>query len=1050
LGRYNPHLPKILGQEWVPIREQPLTLTPRVNLLEVGHGFTVTSNQTIQTARFYVQDWPPDQATSQVILASVYRQGAAELTGPIQSVVIPCSLGTASSASAYVLSGSATTIAAALFSPSDNAYVIVNTSFTPSFDLRFDTESYLPQLIGKRILGIDFLYTYLEDEAGEGDLSTDLYMGITGNFTVITEGLAPTNTDVFGTGTVIGRQTVGEIDYFWNAPSFGVEVLPWTPNRLRTFDNGSGLTARFLQLSVGANPPTANQSIWFGYAALEVFFCEEQRILFGGRTYGSGTRNYVLGANQITMRDLSDAANPVLAPGAYDLVIASADLATREDSIYPELNQVQQLYGLPTHPAMRLIRPFPLSSSVGDTFTKEETHLLPQVSLHTSGGPLTEVHVYGRQAAAQVYGTVTATQEIYDVPAEGAASYPWVRYYARRFGNTTVPLKLGTTSAPISGSSVEVTPTEFDELDEIVDGWKEVTLRFDTAPSMGAGTIPQWQWSAPGELVGSRWEVLGAYAPALSGAPYYPFNRVPSPHQLSIATYGMPVSGANVNLGWVPQYAPPVSATVDDQTADATLIFAQDLPMITGFSSSLEEQEMVGIGLDCGLDPCCIPTAIDYVTLTWDPPVNSGVGNDDFERVEAAGGWGTATEGGAYTLVGTATDYSVDETGLVTFSANNSSRMAYLSTGSINFDIQAEVTFVDSIASGDLRAGLAGRVTDINNNYVATIDVSSTGSAVLTIEERVGGSFANLAQSTIGGLSGGDGATLMIRFVGYGTFLKAKVWHPDDEEPATWLLEVTDASLLTGGGAGVFTRDNSAVTGHRVAYDNLIIKPPSYWFGHYELQRMDTVTTDWQTIMKATDSAVLTFNDYEARVGILSSYRIRAVDVYDFAGPWSSTVTATVPEPGVTIGCTGGHVLIFTSNEEQDGSVNLAYSSVWEAGQGVEETFAFPESQFVQLQAVYNRDYFTAFRPTERGGEQFSRTVLVQAAAIAPETLADFTGLRDMAWANTSYICVRDEDGNRWFATVLVPGGRVLRDRRLYMAPVEIIEVTDTPSEVDP
>ena len=116
----------------------------------------------------------------------------------------------------------------------------------------------------------------------------------------------------------------------------------------------------------------------------------------------------------------------------------------------------------------------------------------------------------------------------------------------------------------------------------------------------------------------------------------------------------------------------------------------------------------------------------------------------------------------------------------------------------------------------------------------------------------------------------------------------------------------------------------------------------------------------------------------------------------------------------------------------------------------MEESFAFPESQFVQLQAMYNRDYFTAFRPTERGGEQFSRTLLVQAAAIAPETLGDFTSLRDMAWADTSYICVRDEDGNRWFATILVPGGRVLRDRRLYMAPVEIIEVTDTPSEVNP
>jgi hypothetical protein len=150
----------------------------------------------------------------------------------------------------------------------------------------------------------------------------------------------------------------------------------------------------------------------------------------------------------------------------------------------------------------------------------------------------------------------------------------------------------------------------------------------------------------------------------------------------------------------------------------------------------------------------------------------------------------------------------------------------------------------------------------------------------------------------------------------------------------------------------------------------------------------------------------------------------------------------------VEIGCEGGHLLVFSSNERQDGSSNLAYSSVWE-GQ-VSEDFVFAEADFTQLQAMYGRNFFTAFRPSERGGERFTRTVLVQAAAIAPETLGDFTSLRDMAWEDTSYVCVRDEDGNRWFATVLVPGGRVQLYRRLYMAPVEIIEVTDTPSEVDP
>lgn len=1049
MGNYNPHVPQILGQEWVPILEQPLTLTPRVNLVEVGHTFTLDTNRTITTARFYLHDWPPDLATSQVVLAGVYRQGGEDLTGPIQSVVIPCSLGTASGGTVS-LSGSAPNIAAALFSPSDNAYVIVNTGSTPSIALRFDTESYLPQLIGKRILGIDFLYTYIEDEAGGDALSTDLFMGSGGNFVIVTEGLVATNTSALGTGVKIGRQAVGEVDFYWQAPTVNVEVLPWSPNRLRAFDNGSGLTERTLTLSVSGNPPTASQAIWYGYAAIEVFFCEEQRILYGGRVYGSGSSNYVQGANQITMRDLTDAANPVLSAGNYCLVLASAELPPRGDSIYPELNQARELYALPPHQPVRVIRPFPLNASIGKSFTTEETTLQPQLSLHTSTGPLTEVHVYGRQAVAQVYGNVVATQEIYDSPAGGTKSYPWVRYYARRFGETTVPLKLSTTSPAISGSSVDITPAEFDELTEIVDGWKEITLRFDNAPSMGTGTNPQWRWSATGEFVGNRWEVLGAYAPALSGAPFYPFNRVPSPHQLSLATYGAPASGSVINLGWLPQYAPPVSAVTDDETADAALMFAGDLPTITGFGVSTENQTVVGIGLDCGLDPCCIPSEIAYNRISWGLPANTGVGSDDFERTVAAGGWGDADIGGTYDVTAPDNAWSVNGThGVLTTNSVGVPLAALLDIGAVNFDITADITFDQLPTTNLFRAGVAGRgENSLNNIYYAQIRVNPTPLVSLNIDKRVGGVESTLGALTVPTLSVGPGTTMTIRFMGYGSSFKAKVWRQGDEEPVSWMLEVTDTTITTGDWAGFMATDEMAVTGHSFQVDNLRIGPPMYYTSYNELQRMDTVETEWQTIMKATSLAITSFNDYEARVGIESSYRIRAVDVYDFPGPWSSTVTATIPEPGVTIGCEGGHLLIFTSNEEQDGSINLAYSSVWE-GQ-VEESFSFPEARFTELQAMYNRDYFVAFRPTERGGEQFSRTVLVQAAAISPETLADFTSLRDMAWADVPYICVRDEDGNRWFATVLVPSGRVVRGRNIYMAPVEIIEVTDTPSEVDP
>lgn len=716
-------------------------------------------------------------------------------------------------------------------------------------------------------------------------------------------------------------------------------------------------------------------------------------------------------------------------------------------SLYYKINMLRQLYELRSHRGVQIDRW--IYASPDQQPVEAQSMLIPQLSLHTTGGTVLDTHVYGRQAAAQVYGNVTATQEILDSAAGSAQQFPWVRYYARRFGDTTVPLKLDSPTITGSGLSVQITPSEFDALDEIVDGWKEVTLRFDTPPTMGAGTSPQWRWSATGEIAGNRWEVLGAYAPALSGTPGNFTTAVPTPNQLSLATYGAPVSGANENLGWVPGYAPMVSATTDDQTADAVLMFARDFPVITGFSASVEDQQVVGIGLDCGLDPCCVPTEIQYNLITWGLPVNTGYGSDTFSRTVAPNEWGTAESGQAWNESSTVnTTWEVaDGQGVITVTTATS-RYNLIDVGGPDQDVRGTVIISTPVISSQIRAGLMLRATDSDNGYMVRITMTSSAVS-LDVLTRIAGTDATLASVNIPALGSSSTVPFIIRAQIVGNRIVAKVWASVQDEPG-WLIDITDNSITTGDNAGILVRELGGNTTVVYYWDDFSVGPPDIYFGSYELQRMDTVTTTWQTIMSATSPLVTGFSDYEARVGIMSSYRIRAVDLYDFPGPWSTEVTATIPAPGVTIGCDDGHLLIFTSNEEQDGSLNLAYSSVWEQGRTVEEGFLFPESQFVQLQALYNRDFFLAFRPQERGGEQFSRTVLVQAAAISPETLADFTSLRDMAWADVPYICVRDEDGNRWFATVLVPSGRVLRDRRLYLAPVEVIEVTSTPSEVDP
>jgi hypothetical protein len=556
--------------------------------------------------------------------------------------------------------------------------------------------------------------------------------------------------------------------------------------------------------------------------------------------------------NAIALRDVSFNTDPILPAAAYLPTLSfvspgTIDFGVAINGQFPKINANRELYTIPSHLPTQVNVPFPLEERIGSVFSSEYTHILPQLTLHASGGTLTEPHVYGRQAAAQVYGANTATQEIYDDISGVNAVYPQVRYYARRFGDTTIPLTLTGVGA-FAGSTTSITVADFDALAEILDGWREVTLRFATPPTMGAAAgSPAWTWSAVGETSGNRWEVLAASAPAISGIPGNLYNLVPAPNQLGTGTY-QPPAGDTVELTWMPQgiASPWVTGATVDAATDAVLIFSQDPPIVTGVGLTAQIQVVTGFALDCGTLPCCIPTGVAYQRVSW----------------------------------------------------------------------------------------------------------SAT-------------------------------------------------------------------SLPTTG------------------------------FGAYELQRFDSLGTDFETIMLATDPTLVAFNDFEARVGITSVYRIRALNVLNFAGQWSAMVSGAPPTPGITGGCADSTgALVFTSNADQTGANNAAYVMQWD-GAPVED-FDLPEGDMVTYQPMYGRDGSVAFHGTERGLETFDRTVLLHAAAIDPVRLADADTIRDLAWADLPYVCVRDDIGDRWFSSVRVPTLNARMDRTKYMARIEIVETTRTPYPVDP
>lgn len=828
MANYTPDSPYVLGEEWVPIKTDPYTIGITE---EKGTSFNLSAASTIVTGRFYVSDpavdpTPDVSAVAPIYLSSImaiYPKGKEDQTGPMRTVTVPCNGG---SLSGDLVFSVASSVAQALARTGDFRRIESNTS-TPTaagtLAMNFAFSDY-PELTGKRIVQLEFLHT-IRPEAGFNPDAFQLYQSFDPALSSITIVDTPTLMSTIGVNySSVPSVVMPRFNIHWGtfAESGGndfSELYPWTYPMLQKFDANTVTNRQTFELTYAmplTDGITPSISFSIDYAAIRVTYCEEQRLAYGGTSY-----TLLANSNTLTLRPPSMASGGVLLPaGNYTVTVDGQGVQT-------DLFALKELYAMQDQPGITINR----TTSVGSAFTSEQTDQILQLSLHTASAAVTGVHGYGTQVNAQVYAGVPARQEIVS-RANGTKNYPWARFYARRFGDTSQPLTLRHSTFTTITASISV--TGFDALPEIVDGWKEVTLQFSSpTPSFnGAAGLETYEWVS-NELAGSRWEVLGTSAYVKLGT--FPLTQITGAQALDETTYG----GSSANLTW---------NGFNDTTSDGVLMFAQEMPAVSGLSVSTASLAVTGVGLDCGVPPECVPTGISYNNITW-----------------------TAL-----------------------------------------------------------------------------------------------------------------GASSM----------------------------------------------------------------PASGFGYYELQRYDAIDAEWNTILNANSPLVTGFHDYEARIGIQSKYRIRFQHRLLFPSAWSSEVTSTIAAPGVAGSQVSNSAVVFTTNEVQSGNSSLAYTLIWNSTP--DEEFTFIEAGTVQLQKMYLRDFQVAFRPLERGGERFQRTILVQGAAVPSGLIRDgFKSLRDLAWEEVSYVCVRNELGDRWYATVLVPSGNVLRNRRLYMAQVDIIEVTDTPSIVN-
>jgi PKD repeat protein len=208
---------------------------------------------------------------------------------------------------------------------------------------------------------------------------------------------------------------------------------------------------------------------------------------------------------------------------------------------------------------------------------------------------------------------------------------------------------------------------------------------------------------------------------------------------------------------------------------------------------------------------------------------------DTFTRT-VANGLGNAELGGAYTLSGTASNFSVSGGRGRMANAIGGTRAAYLNAVSrTDIDFLTDVSLDVASNGGGAYVSVIGRRIVNGTDYRVKLRYMSNGTVIVYLARTVASVETILSSITVPSLTVIPGDTLRVRFMLTGTAtttVRAKVWRQGAVEPANWLLsanDVTPAALQAPGGVGVmlYVSGSWVGTAPTLSFDNLDIGPPA-------------------------------------------------------------------------------------------------------------------------------------------------------------------------------------------------------------------------------
>ena len=208
----------------------------------------------------------------------------------------------------------------------------------------------------------------------------------------------------------------------------------------------------------------------------------------------------------------------------------------------------------------------------------------------------------------------------------------------------------------------------------------------------------------------------------------------------------------------------------------------------------------------------------DSVTKTVTPPGPAPFASDGFGRTVTSG-WGNADVGGAWTLSGSAANYSVSPGAGLMKPAIGATLTGFLgSTSSDDADVTTTFSSDKTTTGSGIYLSVSGRRVSAGNEYRAKLRLTSSNTVVLSLIRLVGKTETAITPAaTVPGLTLAPGKKVSVRLQVTGTSpttVRARVWAAGTTEPTGWTQTALDstAALQAAGSVGLSTSLSSTST----------------------------------------------------------------------------------------------------------------------------------------------------------------------------------------------------------------------------------------------